>query len=102
MGILIQYQDYLDPEGFPPPPFDFVFSSVTPPPTISPIPLWRRGEMGCPVGWVDFGTGMQVGAVVIDNGKKKFFLLFLEFCNGFSLEDLQKNTSKMCENSVVF
>jgi hypothetical protein len=49
------------------------------------------------LGWVDFGTGIQVGAVVNDNGKNKFFLLFLEFCIGFSLEDLQKNTSKMCE-----
>jgi hypothetical protein len=31
------------------------------------------------LGWVDFGTGTQVGAVVIDNGLKKFFLLFFKF-----------------------
>jgi hypothetical protein len=33
---------------------------------------------------------------------KKMFLLFLEFFIGFSFQALQKNASKMCENSVVF
>jgi hypothetical protein len=56
----------------------------------------------CILGWVDIGTGTPVGAVVIHNGEKKFCLLFFEFFGGFSFEDLQKNTSKMCENSVVF
>jgi hypothetical protein len=35
-------------------------------------------------------------------GKTNFLKLFFEFLGGFSFEDLQKNTSKMWENSVVF
>ncbi len=40
-------------------------------------------------------------AVVIETEKKKFFTVFIIFI-GYSLEDLQKNTTKMCENSVGF
>ncbi len=57
--------------------------------------------MDCSLGWVDFETGIQVGAEVIDNAKKQFFKMFLEFVIWYSFEDLQKNASKMCENSVV-
>ncbi len=53
------------------------------------------------LGWVDFETRKQVGSVAIVNGKK-FFLLFLEFLIGYSVEDLQKNVKKMCETSVIF
>jgi hypothetical protein len=56
----------------------------------------------CLLGWVDFGTGTQVVVVVIEIHKKVFLKLFLEFLIGYSFEDLQKNASKMCENSVVF
>ncbi len=54
------------------------------------------------IGWVDFVTGIQVGAVVIDNAKKQFLKMFLEFVFWYSFEDLQKNALKMCKNSVVF
>ncbi len=39
---------------------------------------------------------------MIHNVKKKILLLFFEFFGGFSFEDLQKNTSKMWDNSVIF